>query len=468
MRKLVTCLALLGFLGSAFTAPAQDDLPPAKSGVRITFLPPPMEGTLSLGIYDKKGRLVRVLAREATEKDFTVGLNGFITHWDGKDDSGKPAPAGNYNIRGYSVGAVQVDGEAYHGNDWMIDDTSPRLRRITELHDMIVNHGELHLDAETSNGASIHLTCDAESGRILAIKQKEAGRVKPVIDYGAPKPGDDPRETEQQSGGKDSTGNGPSRAWGFGIRDGKIFRRTDAGWEKLELPSVEKVIAFAHGDRVGTDLWVIDETAQGTEVKEFGIPSTSLEAEFKRRLVIEAGEPTPKKISYGAGGTLVLLEEKAGIQRLRSLRLEEAATPSPATSDSISQWKITLSRTILSSDSFDAIKPLLVRPDGKPFAPEKEFIVRLINNPLLKDEPTTAHVNIGYNDRGSFLQTTDGLPLRRITETPHLRWAVIGREGSGKLLTILQSDGAVVEEFKARRLANMMAFDAGDYEWAGK
>jgi len=94
--------------------------------------------------------------------------------------------------------------------------------------------------------------------------------------------------------------------------------------------------------------------------------------------------------------------------------------------------------------------------------------VHLVDNPLLKSEPTTARVNIGFNEGGSFLQTTDGLPLRRFTETPGLKWVVIGREGSGRQLTIFQSDGAVVEEFKAHKLANMMAFDAGEYEWTGK
>ncbi|MEI9897673.1 MAG: hypothetical protein WDN28_28390 [Chthoniobacter sp.] len=49
-----------------------------------------------------------------------------------------------------------------------------------------------------------------------------------------------------------------------------------------------------------------------------------------------------------------------------------------------------------------------------------------------------------------------------------MKWVVIGREGSGRQLTIFQGDGAVVEEFKAHKLANMMAFDAGDYEWTGK
>ena len=58
MRKSAIHLAvLLGALLLAAPAFSQDE----KSGVGITFLPPPMEGTLSLGIYDKKGKLVRVL-----------------------------------------------------------------------------------------------------------------------------------------------------------------------------------------------------------------------------------------------------------------------------------------------------------------------------------------------------------------------------------------------------------------------
>jgi len=62
---LAICLVL------ALATHGQDEEPPSqKKGVRIAFIPPPMEGTWSLGIYDKKGKLVRVLAREATEKNF--------------------------------------------------------------------------------------------------------------------------------------------------------------------------------------------------------------------------------------------------------------------------------------------------------------------------------------------------------------------------------------------------------------
>jgi hypothetical protein len=74
-------------------------------------------------------------------------------------------------------------------------------------------------------------------------------------------------------------------------------------------------------------------------------------------------------------------------------------------------------------------------------------------------------VTLVFDPMGSYFQSADGLPLQRVAETPNLKWVVMGREG-GKAITVFQSDGAVVEEFKARKLANMMAFDAGDYEWA--
>src|SRR5215212_5252462 len=42
---------------------------PARS-VRIRFIPPPMDGTISLGIYDQAGKIVRVLHENAQLNDF--------------------------------------------------------------------------------------------------------------------------------------------------------------------------------------------------------------------------------------------------------------------------------------------------------------------------------------------------------------------------------------------------------------
>jgi len=67
-----------------------------------------MDGTISLGIYDSTGKLVRILHREATAAEFVPALDGFITHWDGLDDSGQPLPPGRYSARGYMVGALTI------------------------------------------------------------------------------------------------------------------------------------------------------------------------------------------------------------------------------------------------------------------------------------------------------------------------------------------------------------------------
>src|SRR3954468_24795685 len=133
MREL---LPLLCALVLALPLHAQDEVNPATQPgqVQITFLPPPMEGTVSLGIYTKAGKLVRALKREAVpEKDFVVGLNGLITIWDGKDDKGAAAPKGVYSVRGYMVHAIGVSGEAFHCNDWITADDAPHPKEITHI-----------------------------------------------------------------------------------------------------------------------------------------------------------------------------------------------------------------------------------------------------------------------------------------------------------------------------------------------
>jgi hypothetical protein len=76
---------------------------------RISFVPPPLEGTISLGIYDKNGKLVRVLHQEAELNEFTIGADALVTQWDGKNDDGEDLPAGKYHARGYLVGHLKVE-----------------------------------------------------------------------------------------------------------------------------------------------------------------------------------------------------------------------------------------------------------------------------------------------------------------------------------------------------------------------
>src|SRR2546423_5384897 len=91
----------------ASLAPAETPSPspsasPART-VRLRFVPPPMEGTISLGIFDDKGKLVRVLHREAKIDNFSAEADGLRPTWEGKNDVGADLPAWKYGGRSYAV-----------------------------------------------------------------------------------------------------------------------------------------------------------------------------------------------------------------------------------------------------------------------------------------------------------------------------------------------------------------------------
>jgi hypothetical protein len=81
----------------------------ASRNVQLRFVPPPMEGTISLGIFDSNDKLVRVLHRESKVDNFTIDENSLKTTWDGKNDAGEDLPMGKYRARGYAVGRLKVD-----------------------------------------------------------------------------------------------------------------------------------------------------------------------------------------------------------------------------------------------------------------------------------------------------------------------------------------------------------------------
>jgi hypothetical protein len=90
------------------TSEQTPSITPARS-VRISFVPPPLEGRISLGIYDTTGKLVRVLHQEAQLNQFEIGADALVTQWDGKDSEGTDLPPGKYHARGYMVGSLKVE-----------------------------------------------------------------------------------------------------------------------------------------------------------------------------------------------------------------------------------------------------------------------------------------------------------------------------------------------------------------------
>ena len=107
-KVILTGLITSGLILTLVRAEESSSAAPAAAGtptrnVRISFVPPPMQGTISLGIYDDDGRLVRILRQEAELDEFEVGDDGLSVRWDGKDDGGYDLPAGKYRAHGYIV-----------------------------------------------------------------------------------------------------------------------------------------------------------------------------------------------------------------------------------------------------------------------------------------------------------------------------------------------------------------------------
>jgi hypothetical protein len=105
----------------------------APRSIRVSFVPPPLDGTISLGVYDAKGKLVRVLFREADINEFNIGSDSLSTTWDGKDDAGVNVLPGKYSAHGFVVGDFKIEGVGFFFNDWISSAEGPRFSRIRSL-----------------------------------------------------------------------------------------------------------------------------------------------------------------------------------------------------------------------------------------------------------------------------------------------------------------------------------------------
>jgi hypothetical protein len=89
--------------------------------------------------------------------------------------------------------------------------------------------------------------------------------------------------------------------------------------------------------------------------------------------------------------------------------------------------------------------------------------VRLVRNPLRKDKRPVVELGIGFNSEGSYLKTSDGLPLLKVSETPNVTRAGIAAK-SENAVDIWQDDGTKVHQYRISNVDQMMAFDCGEFE----
>jgi hypothetical protein len=410
-RSAVVPLFLVLLLGFTVTAkgqqsPTPEPKPsPSERSVRISFLPPPLDGTISLGIYDAKGKLVRVLHREADINEFNIGTDALSTTWDGKDDAGGNVPVGKYNAHGFVVGDLKIEGVGFFFNDFVTNDDSPRIRHLSNVR---LQNNELHLDADLLGDKRATLVCDPKQGALLRKVPLESAI------------------------------------------------HCD---EKPPLPNVVQAIDCDVG--LNSTLWFVDSLEGGArrEIKQL-----SKTHELLRRMAIAESEPQPQAIAASTTEDRIFLVEEtphSSVNQLRALTL--AGSKTDGANGEVSDWKTDFEKKIVEHRNFSIEngKPIPNNPKNK-ITPEK-ISVKLQPNPLLADASVTVELAVGVDEDGSFLRVSDGLPLCSLSETPGLIRGLLVAHGSSAV-DVFQDDGTVVEQFRVTGVDQMMSFDCGGFE----
>jgi hypothetical protein len=410
-RTLTQGAAAFTTLLTAFSLASGEQSPspsPPPRLVRLHFALPPLEGTISLGIYDLSGKLVRVLHREDEISDFSTGHDALETTWNGEDDDGNPLPAGRYRAHGYLVAEVKIEGVDYFFNDWVTSGDSPHLAQISRIN---AKGNLLELTATAADGKEVRLSFDP-AGETLsptgpapmepAVAQKFAGALIDPVDTAA---------------GKEGT------------------------------------------------LWAISHVAKGSAEVEIVQLATASSGDFTalRKLSVAAGDPQPIGIAASPNDDRIfLLERSPVLERVRSLTLQRT-TAAPEEGESISDWKVDFEKRIVAHQNFALANDTPVAlPNDQTKAPESTR-QNLRPNPLERDRPGKVDLAVGFDADGSYLKTTDGLPLRTVSDNAQIKRALIARHGEAAV-DVFQDDGAVVEQFRISRLDQMMAFDCGEFE----
>ncbi len=474
---------------------------PAKHAPEIRFVPATGSGTVSLGIYDRDGRLVRVLCDEWPFGRFRVGLNGLSTTWDGNDDAGQPVPEGTYTARGYVVGDVAISGEAIHFNDWIESTDSPRIVSVAAT--QLLPGGDILLMARLagSEGALIRYSPESEARwRTMATEPRpeparqvqlavadaiafalmdgklraaglqdgvemevpvEAGSVTAIAARGnrlALLDGNGVRfyalpDFAPQGEAKDLPGALVSLALldqgAVAAADDGTVWRWQAGWSKLETPLESKVRAVSAG-RENT-FWVLEESADGTTGVAHYSPEDGRLAEWSPgadggRVTSIAG--TPEKDYFVA--TLSTPEA----QRTVAIRRKSEGEG----------WEYVFDKKITRCADFGWADGNLVATGGE--APT-EITARLVENPLDPGAARDLVLRAAPQESGPVLQTTDGLPLLRVSDGAGYQRVLLVPGPNENTARFFQGDGACVEEYALSGLGNITSFDAGTLKMSG-
>jgi hypothetical protein len=455
----------------------------------------PGQGLITLGVFNKAGKLVRILHAMDDEEAFRIGLNGYITQWDGRDDAGQKVPAGRYFLRGYLIGDVAVEGEAFHFNDWVSSAESPMPRRIEDF--AMLPSGDLVLTGRTAAGQGFCARYSSEkgflwsreienigaSGMLLAVTSRAAvthstqGWLAFSLDDASDIPlAGFPVDSHPTALAADNEC--------VSFSEGDVIKTLslDGALTKIVAPAPFENLAAAENavaGSVGGAVWLSNSGAAFAKIPvpasaaslSFGegntlwfagasmdpdaspvVAQSNFEGGILKALVPKPGDPRPVLVRASrTSDVFSVLEERPGLQRLRVL----SRNPEVG-------WSIEWERSIQDAPAFGFVDGQ-VSANATAVPQPSSLRFRLDENPLTgKHDEVTLQALFG--PEGIQLTTTDGLPLVTVSHSPDIQRVVIQRGPAPDSLRLLQGNAAVVEEYLVQGLRHITPLTAGEVE----
>jgi hypothetical protein len=479
-------LALLVWFASLNALNGQDEETNAN---QLMFVPPPIEGVISLGVYDSRGKLVRTLKKAAEIDSFKSGLDGLAIDWDRTDSQGKPVPNGKYFARGVLIGDVKIEGVAFHLNDWVDSSDNPRIRKVLSatLFDalrpvVLADASQPEVVVFESNGNRSKtislpfspLTIKAGGPNLLVFDNTQVMLIDPTSGVQVWRQNLSDVRDADALGSRTVVLNGnqikcqindvsqdlkppaqdlfrcavltssivvASKDGSVWKLDGQKFTAVDAG-EKGELLDM----SAGPSDSV----WLLVRTSTTTLLKQF-------DASGKIVREIELPPELQGVTRLGASrndDALLLIADSGGTQQVIGIRFQAA-------SQGKSIWKKWFERTLSAFKFFDLKEDKVVPADAKTDSPP--VFVKPANNPMENTRQALFQLTIVTDETGAWVATVDGLPLFQICGTKDIKQTRCISDGANGL-RVYTSDGTVVEEYHLTSLENLYRFDAGSFD----
>lgn len=394
-------------------------LPTNQASVELAA--PPLEGTVSIGVFDAAGNCIRVLYKNADQDTIPSALNGFLITWDGKNDAGTITQKGEYEIRGVTVGNVSIEGEAYHFNDW-VDATHPTDIPQKTLHLEFLPEGFRAWQQFEEGTRSV--SYDFKEN--LSVVEKEISVLPELF---------------KASRGSTTV---------FTPDQKKVFAGTTENPTRIDLPELGTIIDLAVGKEGA--FWVITRDADATQLRQY-----SLAGEFLRELGPDAEEIFERVAVSENDEKIALISRMGASERVRIL------TQFTSPTDNVSLWKTLLEKKIEPCSEFGVNNEQVIAVGNLPA--EKTISISLIQNELTPNIRSFLALTPTNLPDGLWLTTQGGLPLIQITSDLNSRRMTLVRGKKHDSLRFYANIGGAVAEFSITGLANMMQFTSEKILW---